>query len=108
MPCGKIEDSLDILIVALCLDYSRRQKAITEHSVSHRVDTEFRYYNFKMYDAAAEIVGEKNAECFIEEIGRKIGYAKSSLYEISEATYKTYKKLIKENIARKLHLCDVI
>lgn len=100
------EETLDFLVTALCLDYERRQRAITEHSVSKRVDTEFRYYNFKIFDAAAEIAGERDAPVYIREIGNKIGYAKSDMYRLSEVTYKKYKKLIKENIARKLHLTD--
>ncbi len=106
MSFEKVEESLDVLVVALCLDYSRRQQAIEGRCVTKRVDTEFRYYNFKIFDATAEIVGDALAESYIEEIGKKIGYAKSSLYEVSEATYKKYKKLIKENIAKKLHLTD--
>ena len=102
----KIADSLDLLVISLCLDYSRRQKAIEARSATKRVDTEFRYFNFKMFDAAAEIVGDSRAEAYIEEIGRKIGYAKSEMYEVSEVTYKNYKRMIKENIAKKLHLCD--
>ncbi len=59
-----------------------------------------------MYNAAAEIVGERYAELYIEEIGRKTGYAKSRDETVSETTYKTYKQLTKENIAKKLHLTD--
>ena len=106
MPDKKVDESLDLLIIALCLDYSRRQKAIEARSASKRVDTEFRYFNFKMFDAAAEIVGDEYAESYIEEIGNKIGYAKSDMYEVSEVTYKNYKRMIKENIAKKLHLTD--
>ena len=57
MALWKLENSLDILVTALCLDYSRRQKAIEERMVTKRCDTEFRYYNFIIRDAAAEIVG---------------------------------------------------
>ena len=101
-----VESSLDVLVRALCLDYSRRERAIAERSVSHRTDTEFRYYNFKIYDAAAEIAGPELAEVYIDEIGKRTGYANSKLEFESEATYKNMKKKIKENIARKLHLCD--
>ena len=97
-------DSVDNLIVALCLDYFRRKSAIEEKSAPKRVDTEFRYLNFKMFDAAAEIAGEGMAEKFIYEIGKRIGYAKSALSSVSESTYKTYKSLIKANIAKKLYL----
>ena len=106
MAFWNIDNSLEILISALCLDYKRRQRAIEERRVSARTDTEFRYYNFKIFDAAAEIVGEGDAEKYIEEIGMHTGYAKSSVVSVSEPTYKIYKNLVCQNIAKKLHLCD--
>ena len=101
-----VESSLDALVHALCLDYSRRERAISERSVSHRTDTEFRYYNFKIFDAAAEVVGEADALIYIKEIGERIGYAKSEMYLISETTYKKRKRFVMNNIAKKLHLSD--
>lgn len=100
------ESTLDTLVIALCLDYERRKKVIEEHSATRRVDTEFRYLNFKIYDAAAEIAGDDDAEEFIFEIGSRLGYAKSELWHLSEGTYKDYKRTIKDNIAKKLHLTD--
>lgn len=106
MAIWKIENGLDLVITALCLDYKRRQRAIESGTVSKRTDTEFRYYNFKIFDATSEIVGEKFAEIYIEEIGKRTGFAKTAIDCASEITYKNLKKMIKENIARKLHLCD--
>ena len=106
MARGNVENSLDALVRALCFDYSRRERAISERSVSHRTDTEFRYYNFKIFDAAAEVVGEAYAEIYIKEIGDRCGYAKSEIYPISEVTYKQRKRYVMDNIAKKLHLCD--
>lgn len=106
MPRKNVESTLDTLVIALCLDYRRRQQAIDERSATKRTDTEFRYYNFKIFDAAAEIVGERFAVRYIEEIGERVGYAKSRVDCVSEITYKSYKRLIKDNIAKKLHLCD--
>lgn len=106
MPRKNLETTLDTLVIALCLDYGRRQRAIEEQSVTKRTDTEFRYYNFKIFDAVAEIVGERFAARYIYEIGERVGYAKSSVDCVSETTYKDYKRMIKDNIARKLHLCD--
>ena len=100
------ESTLDTLVIALCLDYGRRREAIEEGGVSKRVDTEFRYLNFKIFDAVAEIAGEEDAESFIREIGERRGYAKSELWHLSEGTYKDYKRTIKDNIAKKLHLTD--
>ena len=98
-------NTLDELVIALCLDYRRRQTAIQEKSVTKRTDTEYRYYNFKIYDAAAEIVGERFAECYIEEIGERVGFAKSKTTCFSELMYKNYKRKIIDNVAKKLHLC---
>jgi hypothetical protein len=103
---GILTESLDLLVTALCLDYFRRKEAMENKSVTKRTDTEFRYYNFKIFDAVAEVGGERYAELYIKEIGRKTGYAKSELSFLSEGTYKRYKAIIKENIARKLHLVD--
>ena len=106
MGTRKIESSLDAVVIALCLDYGRRQSAIESRSATKRTDTEYRYYNFKMLDAVSEIAGERFAERYIYEIGKRIGYAKSSLTCFSETTYKIYKRRIIDNIAKKLHLCD--
>lgn len=106
MARGHVDSTLDALVRALCLDYPRRERAISELSVSHRTDTEFRYYNFKIFDAAAEVVGEAEAEIYIKEIGETVGYAKSDTFLISEVTYKKRKRLVMNNIAKKLHLCD--
>jgi uncharacterized metal-binding protein len=96
--------TLDALLIALCLDYRRRADAIEKRSAQKRTDTEFRYLNFNIFEAAAEIVGEKYAEEYIKEIGERVGYAKSRVAFSSEAGYKNTKRLIKDNIAKKLHL----
>ena len=103
---GRIAESLDALVTALCLDYGRRQRAIEERSAARRTETEFRYLNFKIYDAVAEVVGEPLAEAYIYEIGNKTGYAKSKIDCLSEVTYKSYKRMARDNIAKKLHLTD--
>ena len=100
--------SVDMIIVALCRDYFRREDALINKSVTKRTDTEYRYYNFKIFDATAEICGEKWAPVYIKEIGNKTGYAKSELTFYSEVTYKNYKRMIIDNIAKKLHLVDDI
>lgn len=98
------ERSLEMLIVALCADYQRRKEVIENRRAQRRVDTELRYLNFKIYDAAAEIVGEELAELFIYEIGSEVGYAKSEASFMSESTYKIYKKRVKDNLSVKLYL----
>lgn len=99
-------NTLDELIVALCRDFERRKKAIAEKSYGARTLMEYRYINFRMLEAVAELAGEDDAECFINEIGSKTGYAKSELYRLSEATYKRRKSEAKRAIALKLHLVD--
>lgn len=100
------EDSLDMVVVAVCADYERRCAAINNGAVSHRTEMEYKYLNFKIYTAAAEIVGQLYAPEMIREIGARRGYAKSSLEHYSEKTYKVKKQQIKMNIAKKLHLID--
>lgn len=102
----KEDKSLDYLVAGLCLDFFRREAVIYEACATRRTLVEFRYLNFKIFEAAAEIVGEDMAKLYIKEIGSNVGYAKSEADTVSETTYKRYKKLIKENIAKKLHLSD--
>ena len=106
MASRNVESTLDTLVIALCIDYARREAAIISRSLSKRTDTEYRYYNFKIFAAVAEIVGERYADGYIKEIGNRTGYAKSEISGVSEVTYKNYKRLIKNNIAKKLHLRD--
>lgn len=101
-----LNETLDNLVHALCRDYPRRQQAIETGGAEHRTLVEFRYLNLKIMDAAAEIAGDAFAHVYINEIGKSVGYAKSETEGTSEYTYKKYKRLIKENIAKKLHLCD--
>ena len=99
-----VRDSLDYLVKALCLDYRRREAIILSRDAARRVDNELRYLNFKIFDAASEVVGEGRAETFINEIGRSIGYAKSRVDDYCESVYKNYKLLVKENIIKRLYL----
>ena len=98
--------TLDALIVALCRDFERRRLAIENGSFGKRTLMEYRYINFKMLDAAAEIVGVSQAESFILEIGERRGYAKCENHYMSEVTYKRCKAEIKRNIAVKLYLTE--
>lgn len=104
MQTKAVKDTLDNLVVALCMDYSRREEIILGRMADRRIDNELRYINFKMFDATAEIVGESRAETFINEIGNRIGFASSSELYMSEGMYKRYKSLVKENIIKKLYL----
>ena len=97
---------LSDIIVALCRDYDRRSAAIATRSSTRRVLMEYKYINTRIFDAAAEIVGSKNAETMIREIGWRIGYASSDLYTMSEGAYKNAKLGVKDNIAVKLYLKD--
>ena len=99
-------DSLDGVIVALCKDYCRRREAGKSVSYSRRTRMEYEYINSILIRAAAEIVGEGNADVILSEIGDKVGYAYSAIEEVSESTYKIMKKEVKLNIAKKLHMLD--
>ena len=111
MGCRDIEptclpDTVRQTVVALCADYSRRASLIAGGAVSRRTEIEFRYINFKILEAAEEIAPERDALTYIDEIGRRVGYAKSAISYIGERAYKTQKHGIEINIAKKLHLVD--
>ena len=99
-------ETLDGVVVALCRDYARRCEAIEKSAYTARTLMEYRYYNLKIFDGAAEIVGEDAAENYINEIGEAKGYANSEISDVSEPTYKRKKCEVKRNIAIKLHLTD--
>ena len=97
---------LDRLVVALCADYARRKSAIYEKRMGRRVLMEYAYMNSRLLEGAGEVSGGALAEVFIKEIGDGTGYAMSAVPGMTEGTYKSYKKQIKSNIARKLFLID--
>ena len=101
-----LPESVDAIVTALCADFPRRVRSIESGLSSRTTDTEHRYLNYKIIAAAVETVGDYEAEFFIREIGEKVGYAKSEMSWISEATYKKRKRAVKLCIARKLHLID--
>ena len=67
---------------------------------------QYRYLNYKLYNAACEVAGEDDALLYLEEIGDGTGYANTELLDVSEATYKSIKREVKINIARALNLID--
>ena len=95
--------TLDALVVALCADYSRRAEAIDLRELPFNVIMEYRFLNYRIITAAMEISGERDALTFVSEIGGRHGYVNSGTY-LSESVYKTRKKEIKQNIAKKLSL----
>lgn len=99
-------NTLDTLVVALCRDYTRRQVAVLNGLLPRRILTEYRYLNACIYEAVSEIVGERLAQLYITEIGCMTGYANSKITCMSEGMYKSYKRLITDNIAKKLHLSN--
>ena len=98
-----IPQTLNSVIVALCADYQRRSIAIEERNLPFNVIMEYRFLNYRMINAAMEVAGDRDALSFITEIGKKTGHSNSSTY-ICEALYKSRKKEVKANIARKLSL----
>jgi hypothetical protein len=104
MQSKTVIDTLDFLVRALCADYKRREEIIIKREAERRIDNELRYLNFKIFDAAAEVVGERRADIFISEIGASVGYANSDVDCMSEGMYKSYKRHVKNNIAKRLYL----
>ncbi len=101
-----IPDTLGAVVRALCLDYPRRRKIIENHTAAGRVENEMKYYNYKIYDAVAEIIDEKMAEDMICDIGEKRGYIHSNITSICESTYKIRKQEAVYSIARGLYLIN--
>ena len=97
--------TLDTLVIALCKDYFYRKSAIEATECSRRTRMEYEYINDRISTAAREIVGD-DFEIYIHEIGEAIGYSRSLVLNISDSGYKRFKKEIKVNIAKKLHLLD--
>ena len=103
----KCKDTALCVVDALCADYERREQLIaSENKPCHRVAVELRYYNFKIIEAAEEIVGERYARAMVREIGDATGYAHSTFEYMSEATYKQTKREVRKNIAKRLHLTE--
>ena len=99
-------ESLNDVIIALCYDYKRREESIAERCASGRTLIEYKYYNYKILEAATEVIGERYARDIIREIGDGVGYAKSQISCMSESTYKKLKLDVKISVAQKLHLLD--
>lgn len=95
---------LETLIIALCADYLRRAEIISRRQAPYNVIMEYRFLNYRIMNAAVEIVGSRDALFFIYDIGNNIGYAASDLYALSESVYKMRKKEVRDNIARRLSL----
>ena len=100
----RVIDTEAELIRALCADYERRAEALISGRLSHATEMQYKYLNYKIYDAAAETVGEALAEIYVKEIGFSTGYADTRVEAVSETTYKRDKKRVREAIARKLNL----
>ncbi len=99
MPSG-----LERVVVALCADYFRRAEVIRDRDAPYNVIMEYRFLNCRIMNAAIEAAGPRDAEGFINDIGMDIGYAKSSLWTLSERAYKQRKREVKLGIARRLSL----
>jgi len=97
-------NSVEEIVIALCLDYKRRKEELILRRLPRRVLMEYAYLNSKILTAAGEITGGAMAEAFIEDIGLARGYVKSEIVSVSESVYKKYKKAIKAAIAKKLNL----
>ena len=94
---------VEALVNALCADYFRRSQVISERTAPYNVIMEYRFLNYRIMNAALEIVGARDALAIISDIGKRRGYAKSDSL-LSEKTYKSQKTAVKHNIARRLSL----
>ena len=101
-----LPDTVEQIVVALCRDYKRRAVGIVTPETSARTKVEYRYLNYKIADAVAELVERRNVPIFIDEIGSHTGYASSAVVGMSESVYKRTKVQIKYNIAKKLHIWE--
>ena len=97
---------IEAVCESLCKDYFRRRRVVVGRLAERRIVMEYAYINSRIFDAASEIVGVVDAEKYIDEIGRRIGYAKSEIDSVSETTYKINKERIKVNILRKIYYID--
>lgn len=96
--------TIDLIVKSLTADYNRRALAILRNELPPRIIMEYRYYNTKIFNAVAEIVGEEVAEDYISDIAESRGYSKNTDIYISEKGYYRKKRTCKENIARSLNL----
>ena len=98
--------SIDMVITALAADYKRRAEEIAKNELPPRIIMEYRYYNTKIFNAAAEIVGEIDAERYIDDIGSKKGYPANGEIYVSERLYYRRKLECKRGIARALNFIE--
>lgn len=98
--------TIELIIIALCADYPRREKIILSGNATYRVIMEYRFLNYRIFNAASEVAGYRDAKAFIKEIGEGSGYTASELWRMSESLYKQRKREVKRNIARRLCLYE--
>lgn len=101
-----LPEPIELIIMALCSDYLRRHSVIEKSSSTYRIIMEYRFLNYRIYNAAVEIVGTRYALHFIDDIGRGTGYAKNQHIHLSERIYKMRKTQVKINIAKRLSLYE--
>ena len=101
-----LPDTVEQIVTSMCRDYKRRAEGIVAPETSARTKVEYRYLNYKIADAVAELVERRLVPIFIEEIGSHTGYASSAVVGMSESVYKRTKVKIKYNIALKLHIWE--
>lgn len=97
---------IEAVCISLCADYKRRKLIVDKRLAEKRIVMEYAYINARIFDAACEIVGCVDAEKYIEEIGRGIGYAKSEIETLCERTYKINKGRMVANILKKIYYVD--
>lgn len=99
-----MDNGLEEIIKSLCADFTRRDLVIKCRNAPFNVIMEYRFLNYRIMNAAIEIVGTRDARAFIKDIGEETGYADTDLWLLSEVVYKERKSEVKCNIARRLSL----
>ena len=98
--------SLDMVITALAADYKRRAEEIAKKELPPRIIMEYKYYNTKIFNAVAAVVGEADAERYISDIGSHSGYPKNGDIYVAEAIYYRRKRECRGGIARALNFIE--
>ncbi len=92
------------VVVALCGDYDRRERAIRRREATPEVLSSYTALNRAIDDALAEVCEEGIRVQMRADIGAGRGARRSPLYFLSEGTYKKRKRAAKYRIARILNL----
>lgn len=101
---AKLPPEVRQVVVALCADYDRRERALRCHSATPDVLSLYETLNRGIDRAIAEICEARICTDMRRDIGAKRGARRTPLYFMSEGTYKRRKRDTQHRIAETLHL----